>query len=89
MKKAVSESTVNSQNHANIRSHKKKKLCQFKVKEEFYWCTLFNVISGNEIIHILMYFIETRQLGLEQESAKYGNATKMKGRTSNKIRSNA
>ena len=28
-----------------------------------------------------MYFIETRQLGLEQESAKYGNATK-KGRTS-------
>ena len=34
-----------------------------------------------------MYFIETRQLGLEQESAKYGNVTK-KGRTSNKTRSN-
>ena len=34
-----------------------------------------------------MYFIETRQVGLEQESAKYGNATK-KGRTSNMIRSN-
>ena len=31
-----------------------------------------------------MYFIETRQVGLEQESAKYGNATE-KGRTSNKI----
>ena len=30
-----------------------------------------------------MYFIETRQVGLEQESAKYGNETK-KGRTSNK-----
>ena len=44
-------------------------------------------ISKNEIIHILMYFIETRQVGLEQEWAKYGNATK-KGRTSNKIRSN-
>ena len=49
--------------------------------------TLFHFISENEIIHILMYFIETRHLGLEQESAKYGNATK-KGRTSNKIRSN-
>ena len=34
-----------------------------------------------------MYFIETRQLGLEQEAVKYGNATK-KGKTSNKIRSN-
>ena len=33
---------------------------------------------------MLMYFIETRQVGSEQESAKYGNATK-KGRTSNKI----
>ena len=31
--------------------------------------------SENEIIHILMYFIETRQVGLEQESAKYGKAT--------------
>ena len=34
-----------------------------------------------------MYFIETRQFGLEQESAKYGKATK-KWRNSNKIRSN-
>ena len=34
-----------------------------------------------------MYFIETRHLGLEQESAKYGNTTK-KGQTSNKIRFN-
>ena len=33
-----------------------------------------------------MYFIETRQLVLEQESVKYGNATK-KGQISNKIRS--
>ena len=35
-----------------------------------------------------MYFIETRQLGLEQESPKYGNATK-KGRASNKIRTSS
>ena len=42
----------------------------------------------NEIIDILMYVPETRQLGLEQESAKYGNETK-KGRTANKIRSNS
>ena len=53
-----------------------RKLCQFKVKKEFYWCTLFHFISENEIIHSLMHFIETRQVGLEQESAKYGNATK-------------
>ena len=43
---------------------------------EFYWCSLFHIISENEIIHILMYFTETRQLVLKQESAKYGNATK-------------
>ena len=48
-------------------------LCQFKVKKEFYMCTLFHFISGNEIIYRLIYFIETRKLGLEQESAKYGN----------------
>ena len=41
-----------------------------------------NRIFKNEIIHILIHFIETRQLGMEQESAKYGNATK-KGRTLN------
>ena len=44
------------------------------VKKEFYWCTLFHFISENEIIHILMYVIEAHQLGLEQESAKYGTA---------------
>ena len=31
---------------------------------------LFHFISKNEIIYILMYFIETRQLGLEPESAR-------------------
>ena len=79
-KKAISELTVNTQritrnrNHNKIRNHKK--LCQFKVKKKFYLCTLFHFISENEIIHTLMSFIETRQLGLEQESAKYRNATK-------------
>ena len=57
------------------------KLCQFKRVLLMYF------ISENEIIHILMYFIETRQLGLVQELAKYGNATK-KGRTSIKVCSN-
>ena len=57
-------------------------------QKEFYWSTSFHFISKNEIIHILKYFIETHQVGLEQESAKYGNATK-KGRASNTtIRSN-
>ena len=60
---------------------------KLKVKEEFYWCTLFHFISENKIIHILTYFIETRQVGLVQESANYGNATK-KGRTSKTISSN-
>ena len=31
---------------------------------------LFHFISENEIIYILMDFIETRQLGLEPESAR-------------------
>ena len=31
---------------------------------------LFHFISENEINYILMYFIETRQLGLELESAR-------------------
>ena len=31
---------------------------------------LFHFISENEIIYILMYFIETRQLGLEPESVR-------------------
>ena len=57
------------------------------LKIEFYWCTLFHFISENEIIHILMYFIETHQVSLEQESVKYSHATK-KGRTWNKIHSN-
>ena len=34
-----------------------------------------------------MYSSETHHLGLEQKSAKYGNATK-EGQTSNNIRSN-
>ena len=75
--KAISESTVNSQRIGiTLRLETVRKLCQFKVKKEFYWCSLFHVISESEIIHILMYFAETRQLGLEQELAKYGNASK-------------
>ena len=31
---------------------------------------LFSAVSENEIIYILMYFIKTRQLGLEPESAR-------------------
>ena len=31
---------------------------------------LFHFISENEIIYIFMYFTETRQLGLEPESAR-------------------
>ena len=31
---------------------------------------LLHFISESEIIYILMYFIETRQLGLEPESAR-------------------
>ena len=41
-------------------------------------CTLFHFISENKIIHISVYFIETRQVDLVQESANYGNATKKK-----------
>ena len=48
---------------------------------------MYFIISENEIIHILMYFIATHQVGLVQESANYSNATK-KGRTSNTICSN-
>lgn len=73
-----------NRNHAKIRNHKK---LQFKVKKKLYVCTLFYFISENEIIHILIYFFKTHQVGLEQESPKYGNPTK-KGRSSNKIRSN-
>ena len=67
-KKAILESaTVYSQRIGiTLKLETVRKLCQFKVKIEFYGCTLF---SENEIIHILMYmyFTETRQLGLEQE----------------------
>ena len=74
-KKAISELTVNSQRIG------------ITLKFEAIKNTLFHFISENEIIRMLMYFIETSQVGLEQESAKYGNATK-KGRISNKICSN-
>ena len=43
---------------------------------------LFHFISENEIIYILMYFIETRQLGLEPESAR---KDKLQTRSPNKL----
>ena len=55
-----------------------RKLCQFRDKTEFYCCTLFHFISKEEMIHILMYFAKTRQVGLEQELAKYGNQERTK-----------
>ena len=91
--KGISESPVNSKRIGStlkleaINKKQNKKFCHFEVKKEFYWCTVFHFILENKIIHILMYFTETRQLGLEQESAKYSNATK-KGRALNKIHSN-
>ena len=48
-KKIISESTVNSQ---RIGITLKLEAIKFKVKEEFYWCTLFHFISENKIIHI-------------------------------------
>ena len=39
-------------------------------KESYWWCALFHFIAENEIIYILMYVTETRQLGLEPESAR-------------------
>ena len=75
-KKAISESTVNSQRIGiSLKLETVGELCQFNARKECYWCTLFHFISKNEIIHILSYFTETRQLGLEQESAKYDNAS--------------
>ena len=44
---------------------------------------LFHFISENEIIYILMYFIETRQVGLEPESARKDKQTSNK--ISNKL----
>lgn len=44
---------------------------------------LFHFISENEIIYILMYFTETRQLGLEPESARKDKQTSNK--ISNKL----
>ena len=44
---------------------------------------LFHFISENEIIYILMCFIETRQLGLEPESARKDKQTSNK--ISNKL----
>ena len=84
-KKPISELTVNTQRiGVTLKLETIKNFVSLRSKKEFYWCTLFHFISGNEIIHILVYFIETRlaQLGLEQYSAKYLNATK-EGRTLN------
>ena len=58
-------------------------LCQFEVKKQFSSCALFHFISKNQIIHILMYFIET----VAWDNNSQSTATK-KGQTSNKIRSN-
>ena len=69
--KAISESTVNSQRIGiTLKLETIKNFASSRSKKEFYSCSLFHFISENEIIHILMYFIETRHLGLEQESAK-------------------
>ena len=73
--KAISESLFNSQGIGiMLKLEAIKKLCQFMVCVKLF-----------KLIHILMYFIETHQVnvGLDQESSKYSNATK-KGRPSNK-----
>ena len=48
-------SKASEKNHAKIRNHRR---------------TMARDVTENEIINILMYFIETRQLGLELESAR-------------------
>ena len=60
-----------NRNHTKIRNHRRTiardvtdRLCQFKVKQGVL------LMSENEIIYNPMYFIETRQLGLEPESAR-------------------
>ena len=52
------------------------RLCRFKVKQGvLLMYFIYSTLSfENEIIYILMYFIETRQLGLEPESARKDNA---------------
>ena len=54
-------------NHAKIRNHRRTIARDVTDRTLFI---IFHFISENEIIYILMYFIETRQLGLEPESAR-------------------
>ena len=84
-KKDISESTVNSQRIGIMLKLEAIKTTLSVQGQRRVLLVFF--ISENKIIHIFMYFIETRQVGLVQESANYGNATK-KGRTSNTICSN-
>ena len=66
-KRAISESTVKSQRQIV------KKLCQFKVKKSFI-DVLYSTLSLRTGSFTFCFFlIETSQLGLEQESGKYGN----------------
>ena len=82
------KSTVNSQRIGiMLKLEAIKKKLSVQGQRRVLLMSLFHFISENEVIHILMHFIETRQVGLVQESANYGNATKTE-RTSNKIRSN-
>ena len=81
-KKAISESTVNSQVIGIMLKLEAIKTTLSRSKKSFT-----DVLYSTKIIHFLMYFIETRQVGLVQESANYGNATK-KGQTSNTICAN-
>ena len=54
-----------NRNHAKIRNHR------HTIARDVTDRTLFiHFISENEIIYILINFIETRQLGLEPESAR-------------------
>ena len=79
-KKAISQSTVNSHRIGiTLKLETVRKLVIARSKKSFTDVFYsFHFISESEIIHIFMYFTETRQLGLEQVSAKYGNATKQR-----------
>ena len=67
-----------NRNHAKITNHRR------TIARDVTDRTLFiHFISENEIIYILMYFIGTRQLGLEPESARKDKQTSNK--ISNKL----